>query len=205
LLSHARTLEARVKERTRELRQANRELHRLAHTDALTRLPNRLHFMTLFHQRFAHAQRHEHSFAVLLMDLDGFKGINDDYGHAAGDTALETVARRVSNAVRGGDTFSRLGGDEFALLVEEFDHPEDLQSVAEKITALVAAPFSWKGHRLELGGSIGIAVHDGSAETEAENLLQAADVAMYRAKRDRLPYAFADSGITPAMATSPRK
>ncbi|MES9943337.1 MAG: diguanylate cyclase [Candidatus Thiodiazotropha sp.] len=200
LRGHAHSLEKTVKERTRELRLANEELQRLAHTDNLTGLPNRLYFIDLFYRSYAHAVRHGHNLAVYLLDLNGFKQINDRYGHAAGDLMLKVIAQRFKKSFREDDTFSRLGGDEFALLVMEYSCSDDLIFIAEKALALISESYDWEGRRLSVGASIGIATLNKETLPSADDLLGAADAAMYEAKRQSAPYKFA---IKPVVQTQP--
>ena len=200
LRGHTHSLEKTVKERTRELRHANEELQRLAHTDTLTGLPNRLYFMDLFYSSYAHAVRHGQNLAVYLLDLNGFKQINDQFGHAAGDLTLKVIAQRIKKSFREDDTFSRLGGDEFALLVKEYSCSEDLIYIAEKASAIISESYAWEGRWLSVGASIGIATLNTETLPSADDLLGAADAAMYEAKRQSAPYKFA---IKPAVQTQP--
>jgi diguanylate cyclase (GGDEF)-like protein len=129
----------------------------------------------------AQAARHRTQVAVLLIDLDGFKHVNDTRGHEAGDLLLRQVAARLKNGVRGCDTVSRYGGDEFVVLLPEVAGREGADRVAAKIRALLCAPFSIHGTRVALSASIGIALHPGRAQSCAQ-LIAAADVDMYRDK-----------------------
>lgn len=174
------------------------ELERLAHYDPLTNLPNRL----LFKARVAHAiqraRRGRQSFALLFIDLDRFKQVNDRFGHAAGDRLLTQVATRFGESVREEDTLARLGGDEFVLLAEELSSPEQAGGLARKLAHALEPPFQSDGHRLEVGCSIGISLYpdDGMSVTE---LLKSADRAMYRAKSDgRNHYQFCGRGLSGA-------
>lgn len=182
LAHHRQVLEEAVEARTSELRHANAELERLALTDALTGLPNRRLFMELLHQRHASARRHDHSLAVFMIDLDGFKQINDRYGHDAGDYTLRVIAERIRVSCRSADTFARLGGDEFVLLIDDYRTDDDLAAVAAKLHAVIREPFVRDGRRLVVGGSIGVATMSGHLSEDADSLLKAADRAMYRAK-----------------------
>jgi diguanylate cyclase (GGDEF)-like protein len=156
-------------------------LRRQALTDPLTGLPNR----ALFRDRLEHAlalhARHGRSVVVAFLDLDGFKAVNDTLGHATGDALLVEVARRVSGAVRDGDTVARLGGDEFAVLLEDTGAP---LTTTERIRIALASPFTLAGAPRVVGTSLGIAAvgaEDGPAA--ADDLLARADAAMYAAKR----------------------
>lgn len=155
--------------------------HQALH-DALTRLPNRI----LFHNRLEHAlarsDRHHIPLGILFLDLDNFKNINDSMGHAAGDQILVSIAERLTACLRVGDTAARLGGDEFAVLVEESVKPGDALAVAERVTAVLNAPFIIDGKELSIGASIGITVTM-SGKEKSDDLLRNADVAMYAAKK----------------------
>ncbi|WP_197457396.1 diguanylate cyclase [Crenobacter luteus] len=183
------TLEARVAERTKELERANarliaseNKLSHLAHHDPLTGLANRL----LLHERLAsallRAQRGDSRLGVLLIDLDGFKPINDRFGHDAGDRLLVAVAGALRAAVRDTDTVARLGGDEFVVLLETLHRPEDAGRVADKLLAGLRRVSRALDGPLPISASIGIAVYPEHG-TDAHTLLLQADAAMYRAKR----------------------
>jgi diguanylate cyclase (GGDEF)-like protein/PAS domain S-box-containing protein len=158
-----------------------RRLEHQAFHDALTGLPNR----ALFQDRVAHAltrhRRHGSQFAVIFLDLDDFKTVNDSLGHAAGDTVLRAVAERLAGAARATDSAARLGGDEFALLLEGFGDELEVLVVADRIIAAVGRPIRVAGHELQTTPSLGIAFSGGEA-TSAEDLLRDADAAMYLAK-----------------------
>ncbi|MEA3019619.1 MAG: hypothetical protein QOI47_1143 [Actinomycetota bacterium] len=149
--------------------------------DALTRLPNR----RLFHDRVSHAlarsQRHPGKLAVLFIDLDGFKDVNDSLGHATGDHLLVDIAERLRACVRAADTPARLGGDEFAILLEDLDSPEEAVNLADRVMAALSVPFQVRSKELTITASIGIAINTSSGLT-VDDLLRNADVAMYTAK-----------------------
>ncbi len=157
------------------------QLYVQAHYDPLTGLPNRLLFKDRLSQEIARCQREEGRFAVLFIDLDRFKSVNDTFGHSVGDVVLREAARRVTGCVRGSDTVSRLGGDEFTVLLTRVQHPQDAGRVAENIVSAFSQRFDVGDQQSFLGASIGIASYpeDGSS---AEELLKNADTAMYRAK-----------------------
>ena len=155
--------------------------HRSLH-DPLTGLANRTLFAEALERAVARARRSHHVAAVLFIDLDGFKSINDDHGHHVGDLLLAAAARRLTSAVRPSDTLARLGGDEFAILCEDLTGTEDAETVAERVTDAMSAPFHLADHRLALSASVGIAF-SGSGEDLPEVLLRDADLAMYQAKR----------------------
>ncbi len=153
----------------------------LAHHDPLTGLPNRL----MLDDRIAHAMqrciRDHRELAVLFLDLDDFKIVNDTYGHHIGDQLLQTLAMRLQSLLRQEDTIARMGGDEFLVLMESFETIDDVELVAKKIIHEVSKPVEINGHQVEVGASIGIAIGptDGA---NVSSLIKAADLAMYRAK-----------------------
>jgi diguanylate cyclase (GGDEF)-like protein/PAS domain S-box-containing protein len=171
-----------LKDVTEARRLAQRMAH-LAHHDALTGLPNRV----LFQDRVQHAcdtaQRRGGSFAVVFMDLDHFKNVNDSLGHALGDQLLTTVSARLAGILRGGDTVCRLGGDEFVMLLPELADAGRAGEVAERILEAVAQPCWLDGTEIRIGVSLGIALHPQDGEDPA-TLMKRADTAMYRAKRE---------------------
>lgn len=158
-----------------------RRLEHLAHHDGLTGLPNRNLFMDRLQQAVVHASRSGSGFALLLLDLDRFKAINDNLGHAAGDAVLQTAAFRLKQCVREEDTVSRLGGDEFAVILTEAGLREDVLKVLEKIAALVCQPATIEGSTVPIQASIGVALYPGAGE-DGRTLLKQADSAMYQAK-----------------------
>lgn len=164
---------------TTEVRETERQLQYIATHDALTGLPNRHQLQ----QRLAYALTHtyEQKVAVLFLDLDHFKNVNDTAGHAAGDGLLCDVASRLSSCIRATDMLARLGGDEFVIVVEEFSSSQHLQELAERILMKMREPFVIDEHQYHLGTSIGISVfpHDGN---DGPTLLRCADSAMYLAK-----------------------
>lgn len=155
---------------------------RSADLDALTQLPNRMLFLDRLAGAMASARRHGTRFALLFIDLDKFKEINDTLGHAVGDEALRRVARCLASAVRAVDTVSRYGGDEFVVLLAEVVQPSDALFVADKVIALLQAPSHIGEHVLKLSASIGISIYPEDGE-DAQTLIERADAAMYRAKR----------------------
>jgi|GEM_PF-3628193 len=191
----ADNLESMVEIRTNELLIANKKLDQLAHTDHLTGLPNRLHFNKVLAQRFEHALRHKRAFAILHLDLDGFKEINDRYGHAAGDIALEVVSHRIKDSFRGGDIFFRVGGDEFVFIAEDFDGKSNLLSIVEKLQNRIKEPFLVDREQLSVGVSIGIACLPKNYNGNSDDLLKYADTAMYEAKSGREGYKFWNNGV----------
>lgn len=161
------------------------DLAELAHTsqhDPVTGLPNRALVLDRIESAIAIARRHETRIGVLFLDLDGFKLINDELGHAVGDQALQLVARRLESIVRDSDTVSRYGGDEFVVLLTEISQPADAAVIAEKIGAALSSPCSVGEHALHLSASIGVSIYPEDGEDGAA-LIRRADTAMYRSKR----------------------
>jgi diguanylate cyclase (GGDEF)-like protein/PAS domain S-box-containing protein len=156
------------------------ELTRQAFHDGLTGLPNRALFRDRLDQALARSERSQDALAVLLLDLDGFKQVNDSLGHDAGDQLLEEVARRFGEVTRPADTLARFGGDEFAFLLEGTNETQ-ATAAANRLLRSLSEPIRIAGHELALGASVGIAVHAGGTD-ESEELIRHADVAMYAAK-----------------------
>ncbi|HCV97457.1 MAG TPA: hypothetical protein DGV23_11995, partial [Stenotrophomonas sp.] len=162
------------------LAHANEKLLQAALHDPLTQLPNRMLLQDRIEQAIEKAKRRQFSFAVMFCDLDGFKAINDAYGHQLGDKLLIQMSERVSALLRSHDTFARLGGDEF-VIVFQVDDPEDAAVVAERIIASVGEPFLIDALELQVTASLGIALYPADATTERE-LMAHADAAMYHTK-----------------------
>ena len=170
----------------RQRKASEREIQRLAFYDALTGLPNRMLLMDRMHQALATAQRRQQGGALLFIDLDNFKTLNDTLGHDQGDLLLQQVAQRLNTCVRSVDTVARLGGDEFVVMLEELSpKPHELalhaRGVGEKILAMLAVPYALQGYQYRSTPSIGIAPFTGEHTTVGE-LLKQADLAMYQAK-----------------------
>ena len=173
----------RLRANDEALKASEKRLEFLAHHDALTGLYARSMLEDRLQQAFSRARRHGPHFAVLFCDLDNFKPINDQFGHAAGDAVLCQVAARLSAGRRQTDTVARFGGDEFIILLTEMHHPqEDARNVAHQLLETLSLPFDAKGHAVRLGASIGIALYDANNISAAE-LMSQADHAMYQAKR----------------------
>lgn len=164
-----------------ERKRAEEELTRRATHDALTGLPNR----ALIRERLSHAlqrsRRSGESIALLFLDLDGFKLINDTHGHGAGDELLKAIANRMLEQVRPGDTVARLAGDEFVVLCEKVEKPASMSVLAQRIIDVIRQPIDFQGSNLFVTGSIGVAVGDGNTHA-ADDMLRYADTAMYTAK-----------------------
>ncbi len=154
----------------------------LAHYDTLTGLPNRVLFTHTLDEALRQARDRVHALAVLFLDLDGFKKVNDTLGHDAGDRLLTVVAERLRAAVRADDTVARLAGDEFTVILPVITAPEQAASVARKLLQGVAAPIALDEQVVQVSASIGISLYPAGGET-AHSLLKSADAAMYRAKR----------------------
>ncbi|MDD2338088.1 MAG: diguanylate cyclase [Geobacteraceae bacterium] len=164
-----------------EKKLVEQRIEHMAQHDALTNLPNRALFADRLQHTMAIAKRNQSHFGLLNIDLDHFKAVNDSLGHAAGDTLLQMVAKRMCNCVRESDTVARMGGDEFAALLTSLHSRQDALLVAEKLRAALEAPFELEGQQLNISCSIGVSFYpeDGSSE---DVLTQRADQAMYLAK-----------------------
>ena len=193
--AHAQ-LEQRVAERTAELVEANAKLHAeiaerkqaeeriryMVHYDILTTLPNRALLQDRLRQALSFARRNATRVAVLLIDLDYFKHINDSLGHQVGDCLLQMVAARLRQCLREGDSVARLGGDEFVLSLPMLNDGSDAALVAQKVLDMLDRPFIVEGHELHVGSSIGISLYPEDG-TDVETLMRTADTAMYDAKK----------------------
>ncbi len=164
-----------------ERRRAEETIKHLAYHDGLTDLPNRSLFEDRLAVALAQARRKKQMSAVMFLDLDRFKVVNDTVGHALGDRLLQGVAERLMGLVRDGDTVARVGGDEFTLLLPDVAGPEDTVEVAERILDALRQPWVLNGHEFRITTSIGIAMYPNDGE-DVESLLRNADTAMYRAK-----------------------
>lgn len=164
-----------------QVQMAKVQLDHLVHHDALTELPNRILVQDRIIQAIELARRQDRQLAVMFMDLDRFKNINDSLGHAVGDQLLRSVAQRLMACVRQSDTVSRQGGDEFVLLLPYIEHAQDAALSAQKILAALALPYRVDGHDLHISVSIGISIYPDDGR-DAETLIKNADTAMYYAK-----------------------
>ncbi|MHB1233971.1 MAG: putative bifunctional diguanylate cyclase/phosphodiesterase [Burkholderiales bacterium] len=204
-------LEAQVAQRTGELKSANDKLsldlearkrveqsmRHMAHHDALTGLPNRALFRDRLTHAMAQADRYHQKLAVLFLDLDRFKAINDTLGHNVGDQLLKIAAERLRSCVRDCDTVARLGGDEFTVIVDDIIEVQDAAVVAQKILDTLSQPFNLHGHEVFISVSVGITLYPNDDES-ADNLLRNADSAMYRAKeygRNNYQFYVADMNV----------
>jgi diguanylate cyclase (GGDEF)-like protein/PAS domain S-box-containing protein len=165
-----------------ERKIADEKLNRLALYDGLTGLPNRANFLDKLEYSLAQARRNNHAVALLFIDLDGFKQVNDFMGHAAGDHLLKEVARRLQNYIRESDIAARMGGDEFTIMLNNLQEPEEATLVAEKLITALNQPVQYFDKIIsQIGASIGISIFPDHSQT-LDSLIKAADEAMYRAK-----------------------
>ena len=167
---------------TRE-KEIEEHIRRMAQYDALTGLPNRALFTDRLQQAFSAAKRGNEHFALMYIDLDKFKPVNDIYGHAMGDLLLNEAAQRMQSCVRQSDTVARIGGDEFVVVLPSLKDDQDAQEVAEKIRHSLNLPFELSGHILNISSSIGVAIYPAHGDNEKE-LVKNADIAMYYAKEN---------------------
>lgn len=166
-----------------ERRRAQEQIRQLAYYDTLTNLPNRRLLLDRMHHALSQAKHHGRSMAIMFLDLDHFKRINDTLGHDVGDELLKVVARRLSVCIRSGDTVSRQGGDEFVIILEEVAHSQDAALVAEKAIKALNEPVIVREHELHITTSIGIALYPINGTDDALELMKKADIAMYAAKK----------------------
>jgi len=164
-----------------ERKRAEETIRHLAYHDTLTGLPNRRLFNNHLNLALAHAYRNQEKLAVMILDLDNFKDVNDTLGHSVGDQLLQVVSERLTSLLRKGDTVARMGGDEFMLLLSEIAQVEDADEVAQKILEALREPFVFDSHDLRITTSIGIALYPDAGE-DCDTLMKNADIAMYRAK-----------------------
>jgi len=166
-----------------EKARADQRIEYLATHDSLTGLPNRVTFNQLLHFAILAARRHDRRFAVLFIDLDRFKIINDSLGHEAGDALLVEIATRLRSCVRACDVVARLGGDEFVVILEQTAATDDIARIAENLLAVLSQPLQLSGHECHTTASIGIAMYPADG-TDEQTLTKNADIAMYLAKED---------------------
>ncbi|AFC32751.1 diguanylate cyclase domain-containing protein [Paenibacillus mucilaginosus 3016] len=163
-------------------KQQEERLSRLAYYDALTGLPNRRLFQDRFMQALYMAKRYHHKLAVLYLDMDDFKQVNDSFGHAAGDELLILAASRLSHSIREPDTVCRLGGDEFVLLLQQFEIKEDILKIGRRIGDALSQPFDIGGRGIRISSSIGASFYPDDGK-DLDTLLKCADAAMYASKQ----------------------
>jgi diguanylate cyclase (GGDEF)-like protein len=164
-------------------KEAEEHLQHMAQFDALTHLPNRALFNDRLRQAIAAALRNRKRLALMFIDLDKFKPVNDTFGHGVGDLLLQEVALRIQDCLRESDTAARVGGDEFVILLPSIETQGDAGKVGEKIRHSLNQPFELAGHTLTIGSSIGVAVYPEHGREE-KLLVKSADIAMYHAKKN---------------------
>lgn len=173
-----------------QLKSLENIIHTNTNYDHLTSLPNRALLKDRMKQAMAHARRESVKFATMFIDLDGFKQVNDAFGHSVGDILLQAVAARLTNNLREEDTLARVGGDEFVLLLPVVRNPAEVSVIAEKLLTEINVPFILSDHRISLSASIGIALFPENGN-DFDSLINAADKAMYHIKRNsKNGYAF---------------
>jgi two-component system cell cycle response regulator len=173
-----------------QIKEQEKQLLNWATQDPLTKLPNRNHFFFRLEETLSNSERRDTRFALLFIDLDYFKKVNDEMGHTYGDELLKQVGRRLQQCIRKSDILARVGGDEFTAIIGNFTDRKQVESVAKKINAALARPFKLDGREAVIAGSVGIALYPQDA-TEPEQLYHLADLAMYQAKsKGRSTYCF---------------
>jgi diguanylate cyclase (GGDEF)-like protein len=176
-----RLLEQKVQQRTEELSNANQHLQFLATHDNLTGLPNRFLFFDRLDQAIKKSRRQKHRFALLFLDLDNFKRINDSFGHVTGDKVLQKVADYLAQTVRDSDTVARLAGDEFTIILDNVQSLANVEAIAKKTTKAVSQPIETPQAKIVMTASIGISLFPDHGD-DAETLIRKADKAMYLIK-----------------------
>ena len=167
---------------SRERQRSEQRLYHQANFDALTGIPNRMLFFDRLNMTLEHVTRHGSTLAILFIDIDNFKDVNDTYGHVAGDQLLTQIAGALKESVRGEDTVARLGGDEFAILIPRLDKSHDVTHLASKVLKAIAQPFHVEGGQVAVSASVGVALSSDSGNDSAR-LVKCADMAMFRAKK----------------------
>jgi diguanylate cyclase (GGDEF)-like protein len=170
-----------TQQKLQQRKQSEEAIRQLAYHDPLTGLPNRMLFDDRLGIALARARRYRQRVAVLLLDLDGFKEVNDRLGHSVGDQLLKAVGERLVAMLRASDSVCRMGGDEFLLLLSEIERAKHASRAAERILDIIRQPFSLDEHDLEITTSIGLALYPDDGK-DGDTLVERADVAMYRAK-----------------------
>ena len=181
-----------LKEKISELKKENERLRKDVSHDRLTGLPNKAHFEEELDSAVSRAKRGKNELAVLFMDLNGFKKVNDDYGHETGDKLLVAAARKLKAATRGGDMMARLGGDEFSAMTFSVSENKQAEAFAARIYKIFETPVPVGGNSFKIGISIGIAIGPHGDESPKE-FLHRADLAMYRSKKEKKPWCFAQN------------
>ena len=167
---------------SRDRQRSEERLYHQANFDALTGIANRTLFFDRLNTTLEHVKRHGNTLAILFIDIDGFKDVNDTYGHSAGDQLLAQIARALKESVRAEDTVARLGGDEFAILMPRLDKSRDVTHLASKVLKAIAQPFQVDDGEVVVSASVGVALSSDSGNDSAR-LVKCADMAMFRAKK----------------------
>ena len=179
------------------IKEHERQLELIAHYDVLTTLPNRVLLADRLYQAMTQAQRRRERLAVAFIDLDGFKAINDLYGHEAGDGLLVALAAQMKQTLREGDTLARIGGDEFVAVLLDLADAESCESMLARLLGAAAIPLQFESIALQVTASIGVSFYPQAADINADQLLHQADQAMYQAKlsgKNRFCFARNDMG-----------
>jgi diguanylate cyclase (GGDEF)-like protein len=171
-----------VHDASRERQRSEKLLYQQANFDALTGIANRMLFFDRLNTSLEHVTRHGNTLAIMFIDIDGFKDVNDTYGHMAGDQLLAQIAAGLKNTVRAEDTVARLGGDEFAILMPRLDRNRDVTHLASKVLKAIAQPFNVDGGKVTVSASVGVALSSDSGN-DSTRLIKCADMAMFRAKK----------------------
>jgi len=194
-MAHAfNSMMAALEDRIAAVGHAERRIRHLAYNDPLTELPNRMQFMDMLNQTIDRARNKGQTFALLFLDLNRFKNVNDTLGHDVGDRLLIAAGRRIRHSVRAGDSVARFGGDEFTVLLEDLPSTTADSVASQKICLALAAPFEIDGHDIYVSASIGISVYPADG-MDGNTLLKHADSAMYLAKENNSGYEFYESGM----------
>lgn len=157
-------------------------LEKIAHYDALTKLPNRLLLQERLNASMLNAKKYGRAIALLFIDLDGFKDVNDQYGHSAGDEVLCIMAQRMKTITREEDTLARFGGDEFIVILSDIDDKHRTTQIVARLLSSIAKPLHVSEYEMSLSASIGISLYPENRDISADTLIQQADQAMYQAK-----------------------
>jgi len=163
--------------------EGNERLYHLAHYDSLCDLPNRMLFYDRLRQAISRSKRSNQRIAVMFMDLDGFKQVNDEYGHSVGDELLKQVSKRIVSMLRETDTIARIGGDEFTLIINDIDNIDSINAIAEKVLSTVKEPYTLHELAFDISASIGISLLPDNSD-DMHTLVKQADIAMYKAKKE---------------------
>ena len=181
-LADTRELAERLQQRSSDLREMNRQLQQLAHYDVLTEIPNRVLLADRLRQAMLGVQRRQGCLAVVYLDLDGFKPVNDEYGHNVGDQMLKVLAQRLKDVLREGDTLARIGGDEFVAVLSDLDTPAECEPILARLLQAASAPVVLEAGVLQVSASAGVTCYP-QDDAQADVLLRHADQAMYQAKQ----------------------